>query len=148
MRDGTRGVLADGGRDMHATRRLTVAAGVIAGGLALLAGAQGAFAQDAARGKTLADQCLACHTLTAGEDPGPGPTFAGIAGAKAGTRPNFDYSDAFQAAKAKGLVWTDAALSRFLANSQSEVPRNKMAYPGIASEADRNDIIAYLKTLK
>lgn len=113
-----------------------------------LAAASMASAQDAARGKTLTDQCLACHTLAADDEPGPGPSLAGIAGAKAGTRPDFEYSDAFQAAKAKGLVWTDAALNRFLANSQSEVPRNKMAFPGIANDADRADIVAYLKTLQ
>ncbi len=113
-----------------------------------LAAAPLARAQDAARGETLADQCLACHTLTAAEEPSSGPTFQGIAGAKAGTRPGFEYSDAFQAASTKGLIWTDAALNRFLANSQAEVPRNKMAFPGIANEADRADIVAYLKTLK
>jgi cytochrome c len=117
-------------------------------GIALLAAATGAWAQDAQRGKTLADQCLACHTFSADEEPGPGPSLAGIAGAKAGTRPDFEYSDAFQAAKANGLIWTDAALDRFLANPQGEVPRNKMAYPGIANAGERADIIAYLKTLK
>lgn len=123
--------------------KLTLAVGAMT-----LAGSAAGYAQDAARGKALTDQCLACHTLTAGEDPGPGPTLAGIAGAKAGTRPDFEYSDAFQAANARGLVWTDAALNRFLANSQTDVPRNKMAFPGVASEADRADIVAYLKTLK
>lgn len=107
-----------------------------------------AAAQDAGRGQTLADQCFACHTETADEEAGPGPSFAGIVGAKAGTRPNFEYSDAFQAASAKGVIWTEAALMRFLANSQSEVPNNKMAFPGIPSETDRADIVAYLKTLK
>lgn len=117
-------------------------------GALALAGAGPLMAQSVARGQALADQCLACHTLTATEEPGPGPTLAGIAGAKAGTRPGFDYSDAFQAANARGLVWTDAALNRFLANSQTDVPRNKMAFPGIANDADRADIVAYLKTLK
>lgn len=116
--------------------------------LLAVAGSLPSVAQDAARGKALADQCLACHTLTATEDPGPGPTLAGIAGAKAGTRPDFEYSDAFQAANARGLIWSDAALNRFLANPQAEVPRNKMAFPPIASDADRADIVAYLKTLR
>lgn len=107
-----------------------------------------ATAQDAGRGQALADPCLACHTVTADEEPGPGPTFAGVAGAKAGTRPGFEYSDAFQAANANGVIWTDAALNRFLANPAGEVKNNKMAYPGIANERDRLDIIAYLKTLK
>lgn len=116
--------------------------------VAFVAGLGNAIAQDAQRGQALADQCLACHTLTASEEPGPGPTLAGIAGAKAATRPNFEYSDAFQAANAKGLIWTDAALDRFLANPQAEVPRNKMAYPPVTDAGQRGDIIAYLKTLK
>lgn len=114
--------------------------------MALLASA--ASAQDATRGKALADQCLACHTFSADEEAGPGPTLVGISGAKAATRPGFDYSDAFLAANAKGVIWTDAALSRFLANPQAEVPRNKMAFDGVPNEAERNDIIAFLKTLK
>lgn len=122
---------------------------ILLGALAALTmTAVGAQAQDAARGKELADQCFACHTETADEDPGPGPTFAGVAGSKAGSRPNFEYSDGFQAANAKGLIWTDAALSRFLADSQGTVPKNKMAFPPIPNEKDRADIIAYLKTLK
>ncbi len=126
---------------MH-TLRLTL------GGIAVLVAAAPAAAQDAQRGKALADQCLACHTVAANEEPGPGPTLAGVAGAKAGTRADFEYSDAFQAAKANGLIWTDAALDRFLANPQAEVPRNKMAYPGVTNAAERADIVAYLKTLK
>jgi cytochrome c len=121
----------------------------IAMGLVLgIAGGGVAAAQDVARGKALVDQCLACHTLSAAEEPGPGPTLAGVAGARAATRPDFEYSDAFLAAGAKGLVWTDAALSRFLANPQGEVPKNKMAFQGIANEGERADIVAYLKTLR
>lgn len=126
---------------MHALR-ITLTAMVLVAGHAI------ASAQDAQRGQALADQCLACHTLTAAEEPGPGPTFAGIAGAKAATRPDFEYSDAFRAANANGLIWTDAALDRFLANPQAEVPRNKMAFPAVTDAGQRADIIAYLKTLK
>lgn len=121
---------------------------VLAAAGALLVAPAVVNAQDAARGKELADQCFACHTETADEEAGPGPTLAGVAGAMAGTRPNFEYSDGFEAAKAKGLVWTDAALSRFLADGQGTVPKNRMAFPAIASEKDRADIVAYLKTLK
>lgn len=123
--------------------RITMAAIVVAA-----ATATAAIAQDVQRGKALADQCLACHTFNAGDEPGPGPTLAGISGAKAGTRPDFEYSDAFQAANTKGLIWTDAALDRFLADPQGQVPRNKMAYPGVANATERADIIAFLKTLK
>lgn len=131
----------DGGQTMQSVRMLAAAS-------AIALAAMPATAQDAARGKALADPCLACHTFNAADEPGPGPTLAGIAGAKAGTRPDFEYSDAFQAANARGVVWTDAALNRFLADGQKEVQRNKMAYPGIANESERLDIIAFLKTLK
>lgn len=110
--------------------------------------ATSAMAQNVSRGEQLTDECLACHSLTADEEPGPAPMLAGVAGSTAGTRPDFEYSDAFQAAKAEGLVWTDAALDKFLANPQGVVPRNKMAYPPVASASDRADIIAYLKTLR
>ena len=129
---------------MHFGRFIIQAA---AAGLALSFGSL-AMAQDVSRGEQLTDECLACHSLSADEEPGPAPTLAGVAGATAGTRADFEYSDAFLAAKAKGLVWTDAALDKFLANPQGVVPRNKMAYPPVASPSDRADIIAYLKTLR
>jgi cytochrome c len=125
---------------MQATRAIAIFA-------AMAAVTATAAAQDAGRGKALADECFACHTESASEE-GPGPALAGVAGSKAGSRPNFEYSDAFRAAAAKGLIWTDAALDRFLANPQGEVPRNKMAYPPVADAGQRADIIAYLKTLK
>src|SRR6516165_7024344 len=62
---------------------------------ALIAGSSvSGLAQDAQKGKALFNVCLACHTIGPGAQSKIGPELNGIDGRKAGTVPNFDYSDA------------------------------------------------------
>jgi cytochrome c len=97
---------------------------------------------DAGHGKTLfSARCSACHAVTAQIKIGPG--LAGVVGRKAGTAPNFHYS---QAMVAYGKVWDDQTLDTLLAGPSKAIPGTRMvvAVPGAS---DRADIIAYLKTL-
>ena len=105
-----------------------------------------AFAQTATdlqikRGQLLFLQCKACHNINAGEPDKLGPNLHGIVGAKAGARANFAYSAAMQAS---GLVWNAATLDSYLAAPAKKVPGTKMTFGGVAAEADRIAIIAYL----
>jgi cytochrome c len=43
--------------------------------------------------------------------------------------------------------WDAAALDGFLKNPRADVPGTYMTFPGISSDRDRQDVIAYLKTL-
>ena len=52
-----------------------------------------AMAQDAQKGKTVFNVCLACHTIGPGAQNKIGPELNGLDGRKAGTVSNFDYSD-------------------------------------------------------
>jgi len=70
-----------------------------------------------------------------------GPSLAGIRGRKAGAEPGYNYSAAM---KQSGLVWDDKTLDAYLADPQKLVPGNKMPFPGLKTDHDRADIIAYL----
>lgn len=114
------------------------------GALALIAVAsQGVVAAgDAKRGAQLFQQCMACHSVQAGEHM-TGPSLAHVAGRKAGTAQGFQrYSDAM---KRSGVTWEDAALDKWLANPKKFIPGNSMTFPGVRDAQARQDLIAYLK---
>jgi cytochrome c len=70
--------------------------------------------------------CISCHSVDPAETGLPAPNLHGVAGRRAGSRPDFDYSPAMRAAGAGGLVWTRETLQRFLANPQDAVPGTAM----------------------
>jgi cytochrome c len=47
--------------------------------------------------------------------------------------------------KNSGLTWDEATLSQYLENPKAKVPGNKMAFPGLPKEDERQNVIAYLK---
>jgi len=95
---------------------------------------------DVAAGRQVFRKCQACHSL----DPGKnliGPSLAGVFGRKAGSAPNYNYSPAMKSAN---IVWDAKTLDPYLNDPQKVVPGNKMPFPGLKTEHDRDDIIAYL----
>jgi cytochrome c len=107
--------------------------------VAMLASA--ASAQDMAAGKASFAKCKACHSLEEGKNV-IGPSLHGLFGRKAGTVPKFSYS---QANKNSGIEWNEETLFNYLANPQKAIPGTKMVFPGIKSEKERRNLIAYLK---
>jgi nitrite reductase (NO-forming) len=98
------------------------------------------LSSEAAAGRQVYKKCQACHSLEPGKD-GVGPSLAGIVGKKAATEPNYNYSPAM---KASNLTWDVAALNRYLLDPQKTVPGNKMPFPGLKTETERNALIAFL----
>jgi cytochrome c len=47
--------------------------------------------------------------------------------------------------KRSGLTWDEATLKQYLKGPDKLVPGTKMAFPGLASDADLANVIAYLK---
>jgi nitrite reductase (NO-forming) len=97
---------------------------------------------DAAAGRQVFRKCQACHSLENGKNL-VGPSLAGIIGKKSGGDANFNYSPAIKQA---GITWTPQALGQYLADPQKTVPGNRMPFPGLKSENDREDVIAFLAT--
>jgi len=108
-----------------------------------LGGVNTANAADAARGKMLYEDCIACHPVEPGVH-GIGPTLFGIVGRKAGALDDYRYSPAL---KRSGITWTAEALDTFTADPQASVPANRMPYAGMTSAADRADLVAYLQQM-
>ncbi len=65
-------------------------------------------------------------------------------GRPAGSVESYHYS---QAMKDSGLVWDEATLDKYLTNPKEVVPHTKMAFVGLKKEEDRQDVIAYLKSI-
>ena len=106
------------------------------------------WAQDAENGQSVFRQCRACHQVGPGAKNLVGPQLNGVVGRKATTVEGFNYSEASKAASSKGLVWTEENLLAYLENPTGYMPGTKMAYAGLKDEADRKDVIAYLKSVK
>jgi cytochrome c len=123
---------------MMATMGTLAAMGL--GGMA----ASAAGAPDPAAGKQAFVPCQGCHSAAQG-DEGAGPSLFHVAGRKVASEPGFDYSPAM---KAKGGIWSDAALDAYLADPRKAVPGTTMTYPGQKDPAKRAALIAYLKSLK
>ena len=100
-------------------------------------------AQDAAAGKPVFAQCIACHSVDG--KPGVGPTLQGILGRQSGEFPGFHYS---RAMKSAGITWNSKTLNAYVADPQKAVPGNVMPFSGVADAKQRADLIAYLGTLK
>jgi len=103
--------------------------------------AYAALEGDAAKGKRVFVKCMACHAVQEGQNK-VGPSLHGIVGREAGTVEGFNYSDAN---KNSGIVWNEPVLFEYLENPQEYIPGTKMIFPGLPSEQDRADVIAYLK---
>jgi nitrite reductase (NO-forming) len=94
---------------------------------------------DAAAGRLVFRKCQACHSM----EPGKtllGPSLAGIVGRKAGADANYNYSPPMKQAN---VVWDAKSLDAYLADPQKVVPGNKMPFPGLKTEQDRADVIAF-----
>jgi cytochrome c len=68
-----------------------------------------------------------------------------VVGRAAGTSPGYRYSSAM---RKSGLTWDDATLREYLRGPEKVVPGTKMAFPGIASDEEIANVIAYLKQQK
>jgi cytochrome c len=116
--------------------RATVALAALCG----LAGPAAAGSLDGhpARGEQLYEACTDCHSLDKND---VGPRHRGVFGRKAGSLPDYSYSEAL---KSSNIVWNEETLDKWLTDPQAFVPGTKM-YFHLDNAQDRADVIAYLK---
>ena len=92
-------------------------------------------------GKSLFEKrCSGCHALDADHE---GPRLRGVFGRPAGKVKTFKYSDALQKAK---FTWDEAALDKWLTDTESVAPDNDMGFR-VPKQEERAAIISYLKGL-
>ena len=103
---------------------------------------------DAIRGKKVFNKCKACHSIKAGKHK-IGPSLAGVINRKAGTAKGFKR---YKGLKGADWTWDEATLDEYLTNPKKFVKsRNKRKSAMILKlkkKRDRDDVIAYLKSLK
>jgi cytochrome c len=87
--------------------------------------------------------CSLCHSDQKGVIK-IGPPLYGAFGRKAGTFPGFHYSDAV---KNSGKTWDVPTLQVWEAGARKDIPGTKMSFPGLKTDKQINDMIAYLQTL-
>jgi cytochrome c len=118
--------------------KLTLSALVI---IASSAGASATLAQDVAAGKTSFNKCLACHAVGDGARNKVGPQLNGLDGRKAGTAPDYSYSDAN---KNSGITWNEAIFKEYIKDPKAKIPGTKMVFAGIKTDTEINDLWAFL----
>ena len=110
---------------------------------ALIATSTGAgLAQDVENGANVFKQCQACHSIGPGAQNKIGPELNGLDGRKAGTVPNYSYSDAN---KNSGIVWGEQTFKEYIKDPRAKIPGTKMIFPGVKNEQQANDLWAYIK---
>jgi cytochrome c len=95
-------------------------------------------------GARLAMQCRACHSFEPGGPSISGPNLYGVFGQAVGGVDGYPYSKALSEAD---FIWTPEALDAWLAQPTRFLPGNRMAYPGLRTQEDRNAVIAELLRL-
>jgi cytochrome c len=108
--------------------------------LCALAGpvAAGSLVGDPARGEQLYEACTDCHSLDKND---VGPRHRGVFGRRAGSLPDYSYSEALKSSK---IVWNEETLDKWLTDPQALVPGTKMFFH-LDNAQDRADVIAFLK---
>jgi cytochrome c2 len=102
-------------------------------------------AADPAAGEAAARACQACHTFDQGGAHRVGPNLWGIVGLPIAHHDDYAYSDALQAMSDD--TWTYEALDDFIRNPRGFAPGTKMAYGGMQRDAQRADLLVYLRSL-
>ena len=102
-------------------------------------------AGNAENGKAIFQKtCGLCHATEAGKTK-IGPSLHDVVGRVAGTLPGYSYSEAMKKYHQK---WTPDELEHYLEDPRKHVPGTKMIFAGLKDEKQRDDVVAYLETLK
>lgn len=109
--------------------------------LIVVASSAATQAQDADAGKSSFNKCLACHAIGDGAKNKVGPQLNGLDGRKAGSAPDYNYSEAN---KSSGIIWNEANFKEYIKDPKAKVPGTKMSFAGIKNEKEVNDLWAYV----
>ncbi|AZQ65832.1 c-type cytochrome [Silicimonas algicola] len=88
-------------------------------------------------------KCSICHSLADDDTRRAGPTLAGLFGRKAGSLPDYSYSETVQRL---GFAWTEDTVDKlFDLGPDHFIPGSKMPMQRITRPEDRQDLIEFLK---
>jgi cytochrome c len=98
---------------------------------------------DAASGERAFKQCASCHQVGVNARGSFGPQLNGLFGRRAGSTPDYAYSDAM---RNSGIVWDERTLAAFLRDPKKTVPGTRMRFWGIGDDNEIKALQAYLRT--
>jgi len=90
-------------------------------------------------------RCQQCHDFSKGGPNKIGPNLYAIVGAQHARAAGYAYSPALAAMKDK--AWGYDELDAFLKNPKVAIKGTKMSFAGLSKQADRVNLIAYMRTL-
>ncbi len=93
---------------------------------------------NAEHGREIYHACEDCHSI---DENDVGPLHRGVVGRRAGSVKDYVYSPEL---KSSGILWTEAALDRWLTSPQAMVPGTRMTFL-LEDPQQRADVIAFLK---
>ena len=108
-----------------------------------LSGTQVLAAGDVAAGEKVFKKCKACHVVNK-EQNRTGPHLVNLIGRAAGSLEG--YKKYSKAMKSSGIVWDEETLDAYLKAPKKYVKGTRMAFAGLKKDADRANVIAYMKT--
>ncbi|KCV81821.1 hypothetical protein ATO10_10760 [Actibacterium atlanticum] len=89
-------------------------------------------------------KCSICHTLTPGASRKAGPSLHGVFGRRAGTVPDYLYSDTLTGSD---IIWDEDTIDQlFDLGPDHYIPGSKMPMQRITDPQDRRDLTDFLKT--
>lgn len=99
---------------------------------------------DIEKGEKLFKKCVACHSNQAGAGHKVGPNLWGVVGKDIASHADYKYSKTL--ADLEGN-WDVEQLNGWLYSPRAYAKGNRMGFAGIKDDAQRANMIAYLKTL-
>lgn len=96
---------------------------------------------DPVAGKKVFNKCKVCHLLEEGGINRIGPNLFGIIGRVSGTLTDFKYSKAMRKA---GITWDENTLAQYLIKPKNFILGTKMAFRGLDTSEEIQDVIAYI----
>ncbi|CAH1671359.1 Cytochrome c2 [Hyphomicrobiales bacterium] len=97
---------------------------------------------DPAAGEKVFQRCRACHQIGESARNAVGPKLNGLFGRPAGSIEGYTYSSAN---KSSGIVWDEPTFRDYIKGPQAKIPNTKMVFPGLKSDQEIDDIVAFLK---
>lgn len=98
-------------------------------------------AQDADAGKSSLNKCQPCHSIGSGAKNKVGPELNGLDGRRAGSVPDYNYSEAN---KRSGITWNEANFREYIRDPKGKLPGTKMTFAGLKNERELGDLWAYV----
>ncbi len=93
--------------------------------------------------RQFARKCSICHSLSPDDQRRAGPTLYGVFGRKAGTVPDYLYSDTLQTSD---IIWDEETINALFDKGPDHyIPGSKMPMQRISGSQDRIDLVTFLR---